>query len=79
MRAILRMPGIELKTIREMNEILLNRSSTPISSSEQAAVWPAIEQKVSGMSDWVIVPGDLDLSRILQQTHALLPTLQRFA
>jgi len=78
MRGIRGLPGIELKTIREMNSILANLPSGPISVQDQSVVWPIIEKQVGGMSGWIIVPQDLDLSGLVGQTHALLPTLEQF-
>ena len=69
---------MELKTIREMNEILGDQPTVSISTEEQASVWPVIEKQVGGMSGWVIVPHDLNLRGIIGQTQALLPTLKRF-
>jgi hypothetical protein len=78
MREISRLPDVELKTIREMNEILADRPTASISTAEQAAMWPTIEKQVGGMSGWVIVPQDIDLSGLVAQTHTLMPTIERF-
>ena len=77
-RAIRNLPGIELKTIREMNEILETLATRTISFEGAAVVWPLIQRRLMGMANWPIVPADIDLRGICSQTQALLPTLEYF-
>jgi hypothetical protein len=72
-------PGIELKTIREMNGILGGRTPSPLTPAQHDSVWPGIEKRVLGMSGWVIVPSDIDLTGLAAQTRALLPTLESYS
>jgi hypothetical protein len=77
-RTIKSLPGIELKTIRQMNEILTFAPSNSLSAAETKQIWPAIERNLLSMSGWPILPRDIDLSSICGQTYRLLPTLERF-
>jgi hypothetical protein len=77
-RAIKALPGIELKTIRQMNELLASAPLRSLNTAEQEQVWPAIERNLRGMAGWPILPRDIDLTSICRQTQQLLPTLERF-
>jgi hypothetical protein len=77
-RTIKSLPGIELRTIREMNELLSRAPTTTLTRAEQKQVWPTIERNLRAMAGWPILPRDIDLSAICEQTHQLLPTLERF-
>jgi hypothetical protein len=77
-RTIKSLPDIELKTIRQMNEILASAPSRALSAAEEEQVWPGIERNLLEMAGWPILPRDIDLAPICRQTQALLPTLERF-
>jgi hypothetical protein len=76
-RTIKRLPGIDLRTIRQMNEILSQSPSTALTVAEQEQIWPDIERNLRAMVGWPILPCDIDLSSICRQTQQLLPTLER--
>lgn len=77
-RTLRSLPGIELRTIRQMNAILASVPSYVLSADEQEQVWPAMESNLLAMAHWPILPCDIDLSPLCQQTRELLPTLERF-
>jgi hypothetical protein len=72
------LPGIELKTIRQMNAILASAPSHALTEGEREQVWPTIEGNLRHMAGWPILPRGIDLSPICHQTRQLLPTLERF-
>jgi hypothetical protein len=74
-RAFRELPGVEIKTIREMNAILDAQGFMPAAPDQLQALWPSIEARLLGMAGWPIVPEDIDLSRICEQTQQLLPTI----
>ena len=76
-RTLKALPGIELRTIREMNALLAEAPSAPLTEAEQTRIWPEIEKNLRGMTGWPILPRHFDVSRILAATRAQLPTLQR--
>ncbi len=76
-REIKAVPGIRLRTIREMNEMLSSVPSSPISLSEQEEVWPAIEAKLKGMADWPILPKQFDVSSICEVARRRLHRIER--
>ena len=71
-RAIHELPGVEIKTIREMNSILNAQAFAPAPPEAMAKLWPTIEARLLAMTGWPIVPEDIDLSGICAQTHQLL-------
>lgn len=75
-RMLRSLPGIELKTIREMNALLQDAPAAPLSATEQASVWPEIATRLRGMTGWPVLRPALDISRVLSVTQAQLPTLQ---
>ena len=72
------LPGIEIRTVRQMNQILAPLPHHNLSMAEQAQVWKEIETNLKGMSGWPIVPADIDLSKIIATTHERLFTLKRY-
>ena len=76
-RVIKAVPGIRLRTIREMNEMLSPVCSSPISLSEQEEVWPALEAKLQGMTDWPILPKQFDVSSICEVARGRLHRIER--
>jgi hypothetical protein len=76
-RMLRSLPGIELRTIQQMNDLLLPSSFSYLTVQEQADVWPRIEQNLIGMKGWPILPPDFDVSNIVALTRARLDTLQR--
>ena len=77
LRFIRALPDVDLCTIRDMNDRLLPLGSLSLTEAEQAEVWPQIEARLRGMKGWPILPPDFDVSGILRETQAQLPTLQR--
>ncbi len=71
-------PGVEIRTIRQMNQTLAPLSHHNISPAEQRAVWGEIEANLRTMPNWPILPEDLDVSRIVSTTHERLFTLKRY-
>ncbi|HZT41095.1 MAG TPA: hypothetical protein VFA07_02840 [Chthonomonadaceae bacterium] len=71
------LPGIELRTIREMNARLAAAPAVPLEPDAQEAIWPQMEADLCAMKGWPIHRPDLNLSRIIHLTHDLLPALQR--
>ncbi len=71
------LPGIELRTVREMNAELQTAPTSSLSIQERAQVWPEIESNLTGMKGWPILPRDFDVANIVELTHARLTTLQR--
>ncbi len=71
-------PGIEIQTIRQMNQKLAPLPNHHLSSGELKQVWHEIEANLKAMTGWPIVPADLDLSKIIATTHERLFTLKRY-
>ncbi len=71
-------PGVEIRTIRQMNQLLAPIPHHNITPHEQGAVWKQIEANLFAMSGWPIVPKDIDLSRIVSVTKDRLFTLKRY-
>lgn len=71
-------PGLEIRTIRQMNQMLAPLPHQNLSLAEQKQVWQEIERNLKGMTGWPIVPADLDLSKIIATTHERLFTLKRY-
>jgi hypothetical protein len=76
-RAVRAIPGLEMRTIREMNALLSTAAVTPLAPDEQEAAWPEMEAALTGMKGWPILPPDFDVRRILATTRSQLSTLQR--
>jgi hypothetical protein len=76
-RHVRSLPGVELRTIREMNTILAGTPSRALSESERLSVWPAIATNLRGMSGWPILPRDFEPHNIAALTHERLGTLER--
>ncbi len=72
------MPGIELRTVREMNDRLQKARTSQLSVDERAEVWPQIKRNLQGMSGWPILPRDFSVGNILDLTRSQLHTLRRF-
>ena len=73
------LPGIELRTIRQMNTVLESTPATALNAEEQSNVWPRIQANLETMKTWPIMPPDFDVANILALTRARLNTLQRYA
>lgn len=71
-------PGVEIRAIRDMNQLLAPLPHHNISPHEQNLVWNEIQGNLQGMSGWPIVPSDIDLSKIVQVTKERLFTLKRY-
>ncbi len=71
------LPGVELRTIREMNELAAAGEQKPLTDAEITAIWPEIERNVRSMANWVILPRDIHLDGIVQLTYDRLHTLRR--
>ncbi len=75
-RTVLSVPGIELRTIREMNSILATWDARPLTEEEVQGVTSDIERNVRGMSRWVILPPDTPTDDIWLLTSERLCTLR---
>lgn len=75
-RAVADIPGITVRTIREVNELAAKGTSAPLSPPEIDEVAPAIDQRLAAMG-WVILSPDFDTAGIRRHTAERLSTLER--
>jgi hypothetical protein len=76
-RALKSMPGIEIRTIREMNALFAGAAEEPLTAEEQAEVAPEIERSLATMAGWPILPPGLDTSCFRTLVRERLTTLRR--
>jgi hypothetical protein len=77
-RAIKAAAGIELRTIREMNALFASAREEALTATELRGIDAVIDDNLANrMGRWVILPPDLDLSRIRALTRERLSTLRR--
>lgn len=76
-REVRDLPGLELRTIREMNEMLRGAAERPLTRSELDRAAPHVERNVRSMAGWVILPPDLPMDGLWQLTRERLGTLRR--
>ena len=72
------LPGIEIRTLSEMNVEFQSAATSSISPLEREAVWPRIERNLQGMKGWPIFPPDFSADNIAALTYTRLNTLRRF-
>lgn len=71
------MPGIEMRTIRQMNALAAGGETRALTHDEIELVRPAIQANVRAMAGWVILPPDTNVEPIWRQTDERLNTLER--
>jgi hypothetical protein len=76
-RALMSLPGIEIRTIREMNALFDDASLEPLTSAEQALIAPEIDRIVATVADWGIHRPDFDTTNLRSLTRSQLSTLAR--
>jgi hypothetical protein len=76
-RRVTAAPGVTLKTIREMNALFASAAEERLTASEIAEAREATEANLDRMARWIILPPDLDLSRIQRLTREKAETLRR--
>jgi hypothetical protein len=76
-RAIADAPGVRLRTIRQMNDLLRDASRISLTEPEMRQAAAIIDENVSRLAGWVIHRPDLDVSRLRQLTAEQLPSLRR--
>jgi hypothetical protein len=76
-RSIASAAGIDVRTVREMNEMLRSAREEQLSSEELQEIGPIIDGNIVGMGRWVILPVGLDLSSVRELTRERLGTLRR--
>lgn len=77
--ALRRLPGVEIKTIAEMNALYDRRAARPVRVDERETMWERIRADVAGMREWPILPQDFSTAQIEAQTRAQLHTIEREA
>jgi len=77
-RMLRSLPGIEMRTIRQMNAHFEGAAGSALTAQQQAEVWPGIERNLADMKGWPILPPDFDAANILNLTRARLNTLEQF-
>jgi hypothetical protein len=70
-------PNVELRTIRQMNEVYVKTADKPLDTTELEAVWPQIERNLASMAEWPILPAGFDVTPIQSMTRSRLNTLRR--
>lgn len=75
-RAVCEIPGVVLRTIREVNALAESAAEEPLSLDEIAEIAPVIDRRLAGMS-WVILAPDFDTAGIRRLTAERLDTLRR--
>ena len=75
-RAVMNLPGVQLRTIGEMNAELSRWQEEPLNAEDLSAVLPDIERNIRGMADWVILPPDQSTDGIWKLTRSRLDTLR---
>jgi hypothetical protein len=76
-RRIVEAPGVQVRTIRQMNGMLLNASPIKLTEPELQQVAPIIDANIGRLATWVIHRPDLDVSRLRRIAADRLPTLLR--
>lgn len=79
LRKIKALPGIEFKTIREMNEILADKPTTPLSPTDQDAVWSGIERRMNGMAKWPVLPQNYNVASHIAVMRSRMTNLHTIA
>jgi len=75
--AILSLPGIQPRTIREMNELFAGAREEELTPAEVAQASAQLAQNIDSMAQWVILPPDLDLRNVRTVAEAKVGTLRR--
>ncbi len=76
-RSLAAMPGIRIRTIREMNERFASALEEPLAPQELREIAPVIDGNIVAMGRWPILPDGLDLSTVRDLTRERLDTLRR--
>lgn len=69
--------GLELRTIREMNELYATADALSLSGDEMSAARRVAEANLRAMCGWVVLPEGFDGGNIPALTLERLPTLRR--
>lgn len=75
-RSIADLPGVELRTIREMNGLLSGWRETPVSSEDMEPLLPEMERNVRGMAGWVILPEGMSMDHVWAMTRVRLESVR---
>ena len=75
--AILSLPGIQHRTIGEMNELFTGAREEELTPEEAAQASAQLAQNIDSMAHWVILPPDLDLRNVRAVAEAKVATLRR--
>jgi hypothetical protein len=76
-RTLAALPGIRIRTIREMNGLFASAREERLAPQELRQIEPVILGNLEAMGRWPILPDGLDLSGVRDLTRSRLDTLRR--
>jgi hypothetical protein len=77
LEAVAALPGIAVRTIREMNGLAAVATEVPLTDEELAQTEARVRERLASMPGWAPHKLSLDVSRIIELTVERLPTLRK--
>jgi len=74
---VLGLPGIQPRTIGEMNDLFANARAEELTSEEAVQASTQLAQNIDSMAQWVILPPDLDLTNVRAVAEGKVGSLRR--
>ncbi len=70
-------PGLDIKTIGDMNRIMAAARESKLSRAERREAEGLLDANIAAMANWVILPPGLDVSRVREVARQKSATLRR--